>query len=72
MDSYCDFADFYDSLTLNVDYRKRADYILEIFKRLKHNMGLTLDLACGTGNLTLELAKSGVDVYGIDGSEDML
>ncbi|MDD6847638.1 MAG: class I SAM-dependent methyltransferase, partial [Oscillospiraceae bacterium] len=34
--------------------------------------GLTLDLACGTGNLTLELAKSGVVVYGIDGSEDML
>ncbi len=72
MDSYCDFADFYDSLTLNVDYRKRADYILEIFKRLNHNMGLTLDLACGTGNLTVELAKSGVDVYGIDGSENML
>lgn len=72
MDSYIDFAEFYDSLTLNVDYQSRARYILDVFKLLNHNMGLTLDLACGTGSLTLELAKSGVDIYGIDGSEDML
>lgn len=35
-------------------------------------MGLTLDLACGTGKLTVELAKKGVDVYGVDASEEML
>lgn len=31
-----------------------------------------LDLACGSGSLSLELASRGVDVIGVDGSEDML
>lgn len=72
MESYNDFAEFYDSLMTNAEYKKRAEYILKLFNKLNHNMGLTLDLACGTGNLTLELAKAGVDIYGIDGSEEML
>ncbi|MGN0488422.1 MAG: class I SAM-dependent DNA methyltransferase [Ruminococcus sp.] len=72
MESYNDFAEFYDSLMINAEYKKRAEYILKLFNKLNHNMGLTLDLACGTGNLTLELAKAGVDIYGIDGSEEML
>ena len=33
---------------------------------------MSLDLACGTGSLTVELKKRGVDIYGIDGSYDML
>lgn len=72
MSTYDVFADFYDQLTLNVEYKDRAEYIIEIFKKLGHNMGLTLDLACGTGSLTIELAKRGIDVYGIDGSSEML
>ena len=35
-------------------------------------MGLTLDLACGTGTLTLELSKKGVDIFGCDMSAEML
>ncbi len=66
------FADFYDKLTGNVGYSERADYILSVLERLGHKAGLTLDLACGTGSLTLELKKKGVDIYGIDGSPDML
>lgn len=72
MDTYNVFADFYDQLTLNVDYKDRAQYILQIFEKLNHNMGITLDLACGTGNLTIELAKRNVDIYGVDGSQEML
>ena len=72
MSSYGVFADYYDALTLNVDYEKRALYIVNTLKKLGHEMGLTLDLACGTGKLTLELKKLGVDVYGADGSQEML
>ena len=66
------FADYYDRLTGNVEYESRAKYILELLKKHSHQAGLTLDLACGTGSLTLELKKLGVDIYGIDGSADML
>ncbi len=66
------FADFYDKLTGNVGYKERAEYILSVLDKLNHQAGLTLDLACGTGSLTLELKKQGVDIYGIDGSPDML
>lgn len=66
------FADYYDKLTGNVEYSKRAQYLLGILKKHNHEAGLTLDLACGTGSLTLELKKAGVDIYGIDASADML
>ena len=33
---------------------------------------IVLDLACGTGTMTLELAARGYDMIGVDGSEDML
>lgn len=72
MSSYGVFADYYDALTLNVDYKKRAEYIINTLENLGHKIGLTLDLACGTGKLTLELKKLGVDVYGADASEEML
>ena len=70
--SYASFAQYYDSLTQNVEYARRAEYLCTLMKQLGHTPGLTLDLACGTGSLTVELAKKGIDVYGIDGSADML
>lgn len=72
MRAYSDFAEFYDCLTQNVGYDKKADYLLKLFKRHNHNAGITLDLACGTGTLTLELKKRGIDIYGIDASCEML
>lgn len=70
--SYSSFAMYYDNLTRNVEYEKRADYLCELLRRMDHKPGITLDLACGTGSLTVELAKRGFDVYGIDGSPSML
>lgn len=73
MSSYGVFADFYDGLIeLTVDYKTRAGYILDVLKKHNHSAGLTLDLACGTGSLTILLKKLGVDIYGIDGSNEML
>ena len=70
--SYSYFADFYDALTNNVHYERCGEYILQLAEKYNHNMGITLDLACGTGSLTLWLKKKGVDIYGIDASAEML
>lgn len=72
MSGYSVFAQYYDELTRNVRYAERAEYFLALLKRLEHAPGLTLDLACGTGSLTLELFCRGVDIYGVDASVAML
>ena len=42
-----------------------------VFIGLKHQ-GSALDLACGTGRLTIALAKAGLSCVGLDASEPML
>lgn len=71
--AYCDgFASVYDTFTADVDYSAQADFVLTVM----HNAGLdgrtVLDLACGTGSLTEELAERGCEVVGVDISEEML
>ncbi len=70
--SYGVFAEFYDNLTQNVDYKAKADYLCSLFERFGHEPGCTLDMACGTGSLTLELKKRGIDIFGADMSAEML
>lgn len=72
MACYDVFADFYDSLTGNVDYDSRAEYILSLFAHFGSKPGLMLDLACGTGSITVRLAEKGIEMIGVDRSEDML
>ena len=70
--SYEAFASYYDGLMQNVDYEKRAEYFCSLAERVGHTPGLALDLACGTGSLTLALARRGWDIYGVDASPAML
>lgn len=72
MASYGDFAYYYDSLTENVDYEKRCEYIRGLLAENGVGEGILLDLACGTGTLSLMLSAMGYDVIGVDASEDML
>lgn len=69
---YAAFARYYDVLMADVSYCEIADVFFRVFSLLGHSPGLTLDLACGTGSLTLELARRGVDVFGADASAEML
>lgn len=70
--SYEAFASVYDVLMQDVDYPKRTEYLLEIFNRYDRKPTLLLDLACGTGAFSEELLKQGIDVIGVDASEEML
>ncbi|MDE7098274.1 MAG: class I SAM-dependent methyltransferase [Ruminococcus sp.] len=71
--SYSAFARYYDSLTANIDYRKRAEYFHAIIKKFRRTDGnILLDLACGTGSISEEMSKLGYDVIGVDCSDEML
>ena len=72
MSGYGDFAYYYDLLTENVDYESRCDYIYNLLADNGVGKGILLDLACGTGTLSLLLAEKGYEVIGVDASEDML
>lgn len=66
------FASVYDRFTDNVEYRKRADYILRLLKEGRVTDGILLDLACGTGMLTSYLCRQGFEIIAVDSSPEML
>lgn len=72
MSIYSVFARYYDKLTFNVNYKEIAGYILKLFEYYNSKPSLVLDLACGTGSLSIELSKSGFEVIGVDASSEML
>lgn len=72
MSSYQTFAEFYDRLTENVDYKVRSEYISNFFSRYGKNEKTVLDLACGTGSISKYLAEKNYNVIGIDLSDEML
>ena len=65
----------YNKIGINYNQTRKADsYLTE--QLLKHlnpiKGGLYLDIGCGTGNYTNELAKRGINFIGIDPSTEML
>lgn len=72
MTSYTKFAQYYDILTSNIDYKIHSQYYDNLIKHYGGKKGILLDLACGTGSLSEEMAKLGYDVIGVDYSQEML
>ena len=72
MSGYSFFSSVYDTLTENVNYSARADYIADLLADNGIEGGILLDLACGTGTLSIEMANKGFEVIGVDASADML
>lgn len=72
MSGYDRFAAVYDQLTGNVGYAQRADYLFMLLKNAGCPDGTLLDLACGTGSLSVLFCEKGYDVIGVDGSFEML
>ncbi|MFI3312808.1 MAG: class I SAM-dependent methyltransferase [Eubacteriales bacterium] len=72
MSAYETLAGAYDGLTYDVDYEAVADYAEKLAQNLGKKPNSILDLACGTGSLSLILAERGYEVMGLDISPEML
>ena len=72
MGGYGRFAQVYDCLMKDAQYKKRTSYLLRLFKKHGKVPERLLDLACGTGGFSNEMALRGIEVIGVDMSEEML
>lgn len=74
MDNFYDaLALYYDTMQSDMDAASWAGFISKLIRRhSKIQTGSITDLGCGTGSVTVELAKKGYDMTGIDSAEEML
>ena len=72
MGAYEALAVSYDRLTNDVDYEATVAFYEEILKQEGLKPRTAVDLACGTGSMTAILARKGLQVIGVDMSEEML
>ncbi len=72
MEAYSGFAGIYDLLMDDFDYPSWADYYLRLLADAGASPRTICDCACGTGSMSVEFARRGIDVIGADLSEDML
>ncbi len=72
MSAYGPLAAFYDRLTEDVDYRGLYAYLMWHFRTGGVQLRRVLDMACGTGSLSMLFAQRGVRTLGMDLSCEML
>lgn len=69
---YESFASVYDALMDDVPYDEWCEFLCWVLKNHGIEDGLVLDLGCGTGSMTRQLAARGYDMIGADASVEML
>lgn len=72
MGAYEALAASYDRLTNDVDYGATVAFYREILAQEGLRPRTAVDLACGTGTVSILLAQQGLRVIGVDMSEEML
>jgi SAM-dependent methyltransferase len=71
-DPYTALAAVYDDIVVDRCHGRWADFLHELWGHDVHGVRAVLDVCCGTGLMTAELAARGYRVVGVDASEAML
>ena len=69
---YEGLAPIYDFVMRHVDYVSWAIHVDTLLRKFGNGPGTLVDLACGTGNVTLQFCKLGYEVSGVDLSAAMV
>lgn len=72
MSAYEALAFSYDSLTYDIEYERTLDFMESILQSMGKTPKTVVDLACGTGSMSVLMAQKGYRVTGVDLSPDML
>lgn len=67
-----DLVTYYDGMRKYRDYPNEARFADMLIRRHAPDAKKVLDICCGTGSHSVEMASMGYEVSGIDGSADML
>lgn len=69
---YGGFAAVYDLFMDEIPYDEWFLYLQGMLREYHVEDGIVVDLACGTGEMTMRLQDAGYDMIGVDISEEML
>ncbi len=72
MEQYEALAAYYDRIMEDIDYDAWCEFYKACFERQALPVKKVLDLACGTGSITVPMAKMGYQMTGLDLSAEML
>lgn len=72
MEAYSALAPYYDEFNRDVPYDDILRFYKRLFDRADVSPQLVLDLACGTGSMSIRLAAAGYEVIAADASSQML
>lgn len=72
MKVFGDYAAYYNLLYKDKNYAEETDYIFGLINKFNPKTKDILELGCGTGKHADLLSKKGLNVHGIDISEEML
>ena len=65
-------VDVFDNFTTEAVYEKRATEVIALIRSYTPEARKLLELACGTGNFTKQLARAGFEIIATDISADMI
>jgi len=72
MEAYSDFARVYDTFMEDTPYEKWIAFIDDCIREHNISPRIVCDLGCGTGKMCNVFAARGIEMIGIDSSEEML
>ncbi len=72
MKIFSDYAQYYDLLNQQKDYKQEVDYIISLLMKFAPDASNLLELGCGTGLHAINLAEKGYHIEGVDQSQDMI
>lgn len=72
MKVFSNYAQYYDLINQQKDYKQEVDYIISLLNKFAPNAKYLLELGCGTGLHAINLAEKGYYVTGIDQSQNMI